>query len=217
MPRLVAALAVAAAVVAATGCGSRQATRGTTTITVFRLHDGLLHAERAEVPTEPSTPAAALDALGLHLPVTVKNGNARIDAEKLDPGRVAEAVYTLTRFPVVHTVDVAGRHGLTRADVTAFVPIILVESPADEQRVPADFDVTGTASVFEATLVVELRRGGDVLARQTVTAAEGAPGRGRFTARLRAPSSGAATVVLYAPSAADGTPQHVQRIPVTVD
>lgn len=216
MPKFVAAVAVAAAVVAASGCGGRQAAQKTTTITVFRLQNGLLHAERAEVPAEPSTPAAALDALGLHLPVTVESGNARIAAGKLDPGRVAEVVYTLTRFPGVHSVDIAGRRHLTRADVAGFVPIILVESPADGQRVPADFAVSGTASVFEATLVVELRQGGAVVVRRTVTASEGAPSRGTFSTRLRAGSAGAATVVAYAPSAADGTPQHVQRIPVTV-
>ena len=216
MPKFVAVCAVAAALAALTACGGRQAAPKTTSITVFRLHGGLLHAERAEVPTEPSTPAAALDALGLHLPLTVESGNARIGAEKLAPGRVAEVVYTLTRFSAVHSVDIAGRHGLTRADVARFVPIILVESPADGQRVPADFVVSGTASVFEATLVVELRHGSDVLVRRTVTASEGAPGRGTFATMLHAPSAGAATVVAYAPSAADGTPQHVQRIPVTV-
>jgi hypothetical protein len=175
-----------------------------------------LHAERAEVPTEPSTPAAALDALGLHVPVTVEKGNASVDVGKLGPGRVAEVVFTLTRLPGVHSVDIAGRRGLTRSDVAGFVPIILVETPADGQRVPLDFTVSGTASVFEATLVVELRRGGAVLERRTVTASEGAPGRGAFTTRLQTPSPGGATVVAYAPSAADGTPQHVQRVPITV-
>ncbi len=216
MPKFVAAVAVAAAVVAATGCGGRHAAARTTAITVFRLHDGFLHAERAEVPAEPSTPAAALDALGLHVPLTVERGNARIDAGTLAPGRVAEVVYTLTSLPTVRSIDVAGRRHLTRADVARFLPIIFVESPADGQRVPADFVVSGTASVFEATLVVELRRRGDVLVRRTVTASEGAPGRGTFATRLHAPSPGAATVVAYAPSAADGTPQHVQRIPLTV-
>jgi hypothetical protein len=70
--------------------------------------------------------------------------------------------------------------------------------------------------VFEATLVIELRRDGKVLSKQTVTATAGAPGRGTFSTTLHAPSAGAATVAAYAPSAADGTPQHEQDVPVTV-
>lgn len=215
MPRLGVALALAAVIVSA-GCGGKRPAEQTTTITVFRLQSGLLHAERAEVPAARSTPAAALGALGLDVPVNVADGTARVAVDKLAPERVAEVVYTLTRLPTVRRVDVAGRRALRRADVLAYVPPILVESPADGQRVPATFTVSGTASVFEATLVVELRRGGAILDRRTVTASTGAPSRGTFSTTLRAPSGGLATVVAFAPSAADGTPQHVQLVPVTV-
>jgi hypothetical protein len=102
------------------------------------------------------------------------------------------------------------------ATTTAPNPPIAVESPADHAVVSPTFVVRGTASVFEATLVVELRRGGDVLERQTVTATEGAPGRGSFRATVHAPSDGPATVVAFAPNAADGAPQHVQTVPVVV-
>jgi hypothetical protein len=70
--------------------------------------------------------------------------------------------------------------------------------------------------VFEATLVVELRQSGQVVAKQTVTASEGAPGHGTFSTTLHAVSTGAATIAAYAPSAADGTPQHEQDVPVIV-
>jgi hypothetical protein len=99
---------------------------------------------------------------------------------------------------------------------TTTPPPIVVESPADRAVVSPTFVVRGTASVFEATLVVELRRGGDVLERRTVTASEGAPGRGSFRTTLHAPSGGAATVVAFSPNAADGSPQHVQTVPVVV-
>jgi len=102
------------------------------------------------------------------------------------------------------------------APTTAPVPPIVVESPAEHAVVSPTFVVRGTASVFEATLVVELRRGGAVLERQTVTASEGAPGRGSFRTTVHAPSSGAATVVAFSPSAADGSPQHMQTVPVVV-
>ncbi len=104
----------------------------------------------------------------------------------------------------------------TSVATTTTLPPIVVESPADHAVVSPTFVVRGTASVFEATLVVELRRGGDVLERQTVTAGEGAPGRGSFRATVHAPSGGPATVVAFAPNAADGSPQHVQTVPVVV-
>ena len=110
----------------------------------------------------------------------------------------------------------AGRSGLTRDDFAAYEPPILVETPAAGAAVPATFTVSGTASVFEATLVIELRRNGTVLVKQTVTASEGAPGRGTFSTTVHAPSAGAATIAAYAPSAADGTPQHEQDVAVTV-
>ena len=212
---MIAAFAVAA-IVAASGCGGGHKPERMTAVTVFRLRGGLLHAERAEVPAARSTPAAALDALGIDVPVTVTAGTAHVSIGTLAAGRVAEVVYTLTALPGIERVDVAGRHALDRADVVAYVPLIFVERPADGASVPATFTVAGTASVFEATLVVELRRDGAVVVRKTVTASEGAPGRGTFATTLRAPWRGPAAIVAYAPSAADGSPQHVQRVAVTV-
>jgi hypothetical protein len=132
------------------------------------------------------------------------------------PEQTAEIVYTLTQFPTVKRVDVGGRMGLNRSDVLSFVPPILVETPAANAEVPGSIPVSGTASVFEATLVVELRQGGHVVQKKTVTASNGAPERGTFSTTLVAPSAGAATVAAYAPSAADGTPQHEEDVPVTV-
>jgi hypothetical protein len=77
------------------------------------------------------------------------------------------------------------------------------------------FRVTGTASVYEATLVVELVRAGEVLDKQTVTASAGAPARGTFETTLDG-TAGAATVLAFAPSAADGSPQHEVDVPVTI-
>jgi hypothetical protein len=93
---------------------------------------------------------------------------------------------------------------------------IVIESPAANAAVSHTITVTGTAQVFEATLVVELRRGGKLVERTTVTATAGAPARGRFSAKLHASSAGPATIVAYAPSAADGSPQHRVEVPVTV-
>ncbi len=185
-------------------------------LTVFRVEQGALRASSVQVPRTQAVAGAALAALGIDAQVTIDGGTARVQLSKATEEQVAEIVYTLTQFPSVRRVDVAGRSGLTRADVVAFAPVILIEEPAAGSSVPPTFTVSGTASVFEATLVVELQRGTAVLSKQTVTASEGAPARGTFSVTVRAPSSGPATVVAYAPSAEDGTPQHEQRVAVTV-
>jgi hypothetical protein len=216
MARSALALFLVVAALVATACGSRKQPTTSTTVRVFALRNGFLHAELRRAPGTNPTPAAATAALGIGAKPTIVGGTARIEAGKLPPGRVAELVYTLTQFPSVRHVDVAGRRGLDRRDVAAFVPAILIDTPADGAEVPAAFVVSGTASVFEATLVVELRRNGAVLERRTVTASEGAPERGSFTTTLHAASPGPATVAAFAPSAADGSPQHLQTVPVTV-
>ena len=148
--------------------------------------------------------------------MTIAGGTARVQLSDATPDQVAEIVYTLTQFPSVSRVDVAGRAGLTRDDFAAYLPIIFVETPASGSDVPMTFTVSGTATVFEATLVVELVRDGKVLDKQTVTASEGAPARGTFATTLHAPSAGPAVVTAFAPSAENGTPQHQVDVPVTV-
>ncbi len=185
-------------------------------LTVFRVVGGALRAETVTVAETQAVARAALTALGIEAKVTIDAGTAAVDLADASAGEVAEVVYTLTQFPTVQRVNVAGRSGLTRADVGAFVPVILIERPAAGADVPESFTVSGTASVFEATFVVELRRGGVVLSQHTVTASEGAPARGTFTITLHAPSPGALTLAAYAASAVDGTPQHEQDVSVTV-
>ena len=99
--------------------------------------------------------------------------------------------------------------------VTPRLRPIVVETPAANTRVGTTFRVAGTASVFEATLVIQLVRNGEVLVRRTVTASEGAPGRGTFDSTFHA-TPGALTIRAFAPSAADGSPQHEVVVPVTV-
>jgi immunoglobulin-like protein involved in spore germination/sporulation and spore germination protein len=185
-------------------------------LTVYRVVDGRLRPETAQVPRSPAVAQAALDALGVPATVTIDNGRARVALDQADDERVASIVYTLTQFPSVQRVDVAGQAGLTRDDVAQYVPPIMVESPVTGASVSATFTVSGTASVFEATLFVELRRGNKVLEKKTVTASEGAPGRGTFSVDLHAPSAGAATVAVYSPSAADGSAQHEQDLRIVV-
>jgi hypothetical protein len=214
----------------AAGCGSSET--GTTTastppttrtavssepmaITVFRFDNGLLRPRVEHVPRTRAVAAAALDALGLPAEVTIESGTAKVARDHATQDEQAEIVYTLTQFATIERVDVAGRTGLTRADFASYVPPILVESPGAGAEVPRTFHVSGTASVFEATLVVQLERAGRVVAKKTVTASEGAPGRGTFDTTLTA-EPGDVTIAAFAPSAADGSPQHEVDVPVTV-
>lgn len=219
-------------VVLAAGCGSSSTGPTTTTaaptttgqapvaapttITVFRVLDGRLTARAVRIPHTTAVASAALGVLGLSAPVTIADGTAHVARSDATGEQTAEIVYTLTQFPSVHRVDVAGRVGLTRADFAAYIPIILVESPAAGASVPLAIRVSGTASVFEGTLAVELVRDGKVLDKQTATTSEGAPGRGTFETTLHAPSAGPATVSAFAPSAENGLPQFQVDVPVTV-
>jgi len=209
----------------AVGCGSTStATNPATTIpvspkpmtvTVFRVDSGLLHPTVEHVPQTTAVAAAALGALGLAADVSIADGTATVALDNATQNQAAEIVYTLTQFASVKRVDVGGRAGLTRDDFASYVPPILVESPAARAKVPGTFHVSGTASVFEATLVVQLVRNGKVILKQSVTASEGAPGRGTFDTTVQA-TPGEVTVAAFSPSAADGTPQHEVDVPVTI-
>jgi hypothetical protein len=189
----------------------------TMALTVFRVDDGLLRPVVVHVPRSEGVANAALRALGLPPLVTVSidNGTASVELEHTTQDRQAEVVYTLTQFSAIKRVDIVGRKGLTRDDFATYVPPIFVESPAAGSEVPGTFRVRGTASVFEATLVVQLVRNGKVIEKRSVTASEGAPGRGTFSTELHA-EPGEATVQAFAPSAADGTPQHEVDVPVSI-
>jgi hypothetical protein len=217
-------VSIVALIAAGCGSGSHPITISVTVtttpskpmaVTIFQVQQGVLHAKLVHVPQTPAVAGAALSALGITAPVTVAGGTATVDLPKASNDQVAEIVYTLTHFPSIQRVDVAGRTGLTRDDFAAYVPPIFVETPVPGADVAKTFQVAGTASVFEATLIVQLVRDGKVLAKQTVTASEGAPGRGTFQATFTA-TPGALVVTAFSPSAADGTPQHEVDIPVTV-
>jgi hypothetical protein len=184
-------------------------------VTVFKADNGLLRPTVEHVPHTAAVATAALGALGLGAGVTITNGTATVALDQATQDQAAEIVYTLTQFATVKRVDVAGRAGLTRDDFASYIPPIFVESPAAGAEVPGTFHVSGTASVFEATLVVQVVRNGKVILKQSVTASEGAPGRGTFDTIVHA-TPGEVTLAAFSPSAADGTPQHEVDVPVTI-
>src|SRR4051794_30076576 len=178
-------LTIALLCVSAAGCGgshdagpptAQTATSSTSTstpattvvpspisVTVFRTRNGKLVAHAERVPGTRAVAAASLTALGLAAPTTVAGGTATVDREDATPADVAEIVYTLTQYPSIQRVDVAGRTGVTRADIAEFVPPILVERPAAGATTGTTIQVAGSASVYEATVVLELRQGGRVV------------------------------------------------------
>jgi hypothetical protein len=93
-------------------------------------------------------------------------------------------------------------------------PVWLLD-PVDGGTAGSRLTVSGTASVFEATVGVEVRRGAEVLARTTTTASAGAPGRGEWIATLSVPP-GSYLVAAYELSADDGTEVAVDTKRVTV-
>ncbi len=112
--------------------------------------------------------------------MTIEDGTARVDlSDEFASGggslsmqaRVAQVVYTLTQFRTVKRVDfwidgglveTLGGEGLdlsagqTRADWEELLPAIFVETPAVGDVITGSrLAVRGSASVFEATFVVE--------------------------------------------------------------
>jgi germination protein M len=145
--------------------------------------------------------------------------------------RVAQVVYTLTRFPTIRAVDfrldgalveTLGGEGLileagqTRATWRAFEPAIFVEDPGVGATLSSPVILSGTASVFEGSFQARLLdAGGGELASATVQSSRGAPERGRF--RTSVPFNTTArngTLIVYSQSMEDGSRQNEVRIPV---
>lgn len=142
--------------------------------------------------------------------------------------RVAQVVYTLTQWSFVggvtielegEPVEAIGGEGvpareLKRADFTSVLPPIFIDPPLTSASSP--LRVAGSASVFEANVSFRLEANGETLAEGFTTAAEGAPGRGAFSAVLDfdvdEPTD--ATLLAFEVSAADASETNVVRVPV---
>jgi hypothetical protein len=108
-----------------------------------------------------------------------------------------------------------------RLQLAPDVPGIVIAQPRCGADVPggASLAVSGTASVFEAALAVELRTSsGTVVAAMHVTADAGAPATGSWSTRLDLNGIAAGTyeLVAYSGSARDGTPENVFSIPIRI-
>ena len=243
--RFAAAVLVALALMAS-GCdGSESKSPETQSVAVYFLRDGKLSPVRRTVETSSTPGRTALESLfdgptsaeradGLEtaIPggttldgVALTDGVATVDLRgdlpaSRDQGllETAQIVATLTRFPSVRTVRLAGGGTWTRHEIEQQTPQILVESPLPGDRVTSPIRVRGTANVFEATVSFEVRdANGKVLRRSFTTATSGTGTRGTFDTKLAVPGAvGPVTIVAFEASAEDGSPLHVTTVPVTV-
>jgi hypothetical protein len=184
--------------------------------------DHKLYALRKPIEPTRAVGAAALRALAEepdsevppNLSLTIANEDAQVTGSQLSPGALAQAVYTLTQFPTVRSVN-----GKTRKDVESMVPAILVESPTAESRVTSPLRVTGNANTFEATFEYDLKdANGKVLQHDFVTATSGSGERGTFdfSVPFTVSSEQEGTLVVYEASAEDGSHIHIREIPLTL-
>lgn len=200
----------------------------------------LIHA----APLTPDAAQVLPAATGIRS-VTVRDGTATIDFSRevlrANVGAAGEAmglqsiVNTITEYPEVQQVAILvegkldeeaknwwGHVGLheqpfTRDVSRVFEPAIWVTSPVPGQVVAPPLVITGSASVFEATVHARLRdEHGREIAQGFATAAEGAPGRGDFVLALDFPAGtpGKGQVEVFWPSPADGREIHKVIIPV---
>lgn len=117
--------------------------------------------------------------------------------------------------------DLWGHGGLrgqpfVRAPHAEILGPVWVFEPTEGATVERSFDITGEATVFEGTVSWELRRGAAVIARGFATASTGAPGRGKWTARVPAPAAGDYELRAFESSAEDGAALAVDSKRVTV-
>ena len=88
-------------------------------------------------------------------------------------------------------------------------------TPTDGGRATRRVVLTGTASVFEATVNVEARQGARVVAKTFATASAGAPERGEWTATVTLPP-GDYVLAAFEVSARDGTELSTDTKRITV-
>jgi hypothetical protein len=146
--------------------------------------------------------------------------------------RLAQVVYTLTQFSTVRAVhwringqDVTTIAGVsvsgpqTRAGYASDLPAIIVVSPVIGSTVTSPVNVSGTADVFEAVVSIEvLNAAGHEIARTFTTATCGTGCRGSYSTQVgySVTTTQKGIIEVFERSAKDGSPVHVQKIPVTL-
>ncbi|MEV5208778.1 Gmad2 immunoglobulin-like domain-containing protein [Micromonospora sp. NPDC053740] len=133
--------------------------------------------------------------------------------------REAQVVWTLTQFPSVRQVRLDGAAPVDRADYADLLPPIVVTGPIPGERVSAPLVVTGTATVFEATVSVRvLDAGGRTVATGFGTASCGSGCRGGYRVVIGWGTirEQRGTVEVYEVSADNGARINTMAVPVVL-
>ncbi|MEU8258498.1 Gmad2 immunoglobulin-like domain-containing protein [Micromonospora inaquosa] len=133
--------------------------------------------------------------------------------------RDAQVVWTLTQFPTVRQVRLDDAAPVDRSDYADLLPPIVVTGPIPGERVSAPLVVTGTATVFEATVSVRvLDAAGREVATGFGTASCGSGCRGgyRVVVGWRTVREQRGTVEVYEVSALDGARINTMAVPVVL-
>ena len=176
--------------------------------------------------------------------VVIRNRIATVDLSgRYDDGggslsmraRLAQVVFTLTRFPTVDKVSFEiegepvkqlGGEGVVldgpvgRADFEDLCPAVLVESPMIGDTVRTPLRVWGSADTFEAEFQLKVTdTTGRTAADVQVRATSGTGTRGTFdvTFPYKATRSGPGLLTAYFVSPEDGRPVTVDTVPLTVN
>ncbi|MGY6022695.1 GerMN domain-containing protein [Streptomyces spinosirectus] len=149
--------------------------------------------------------------------------------------RLAQVVFTVTRFPTVHKVafEIDGKpvhhfggEGIVlngpvgRADFENVSPAVLAESPLIGDTVRTPLRVWGSADTFEAEFRLKVTdTTGHTAADVLVRATSGTGTRGTFdvTFPYKAARTGPGLLTAYFVSPADGRPVTVDTVPLTVN
>jgi hypothetical protein len=176
------------------------------------------------------------------LGLTITDGVATVDlSSEFESGggsasmfaRLSQVVFTMTQFPTVdgvlfeldgEPVETFSGEGIVlegpqrRKDYEDQLPAIVVEEPSTGDEVTSPLTVSGTANTFEATVEMRLVVGGKELAHTFTTATCGTGCRGDYEAKLKFKVSEPTEAILevYESSAEDGSPIHIEMVPVTL-
>lgn len=212
-------------------------TEGVAAAAVEALLEGPSQDETDGTPSISSAVPEGSQLLG----IVIEDGVATVDLSgEFDDGggtasmaaRLAQLVFTLTRFPTVdgvllhldgEPVEVFSSEGIildgpqTREDYLEQIPPIFVDSPAWGEVVESPVTVTGIANVFEATFQIMLTDDdGEPLYEDFVTASCGTGCWGDFSVEIpyEIDRDQFGAVIVWENSAKDGSRQNIREYPI---
>jgi germination protein M len=193
-----------------------EETQAVATAALAELFAGPTEQETADLDFTTAIPASERSAAVERLAIGGGVATYSPPMELRDAG-LAQVVYTLTQFPTVESVEIAGQK-YTRTDFEDLTPAILVESPLPFEEVTSPLRVTGTANTFEANFQYTLTdTDGLIVDENFVTATSGTGTRGTFdftTSPFTVPFDGVGALIVFESSAKDGSRINLVEIPL---